>query len=163
MKNKISKAFFIGAAFYTVTTAILLFISIIIDLDKALDPHRFLLILLFSFIASSTHVIAEIRALPSGLSHLIAGAGFIGAAFFCVILPSGSEFTATVIFTAVVSLAYVIVRVIATSRKNHTAASSESVTKPSASNDKKTTVKKSKKMREEEEYQSIFSSGTDKK
>ena len=163
MKNKISRAFFIGAAFYTVTTAILLFISIIIDLNKALDPHRFLLILLFSFIASSTHVIAEIPTLPSGLSHLIAGAGFIGAAFFCVILPSGSEFTATVIFTAIVSVAYIIVRVVTTSRKIHTATPSNIPTKQPSSDNKKANGKKSKKMREEEEYQSIFSSGADKK
>lgn len=145
---------FWGALYYTVITALLIVINLLMRGDSAqvvIDPTQFLLVLLFSYIAAGCSRIAAIDTLPRSLGVLISAVGHIGGFFLCLVLPSNTGFTGSVIITLLFAIAYAIVAVtVALVKKRNGTAPQSNATKKKSPSEKRT-----------QEYKSMF--GGDKK
>lgn len=120
LPQAIKKILFWGAIYYTVITVFLSLICVIMNDEGNVltKPERFLEVFLFSFIAATASVVYYENILPRTLGIAIHFLGYVGGFFFCLVLPSKSEFSSSVVIMCIYTIVYAILSaLIITSRK----------------------------------------------
>ena len=103
LKEAVTKTVYRGALYYTLITAVMSALGILLSEDASVDilrPARFLLVLLFSYIAASVSVLRQSRRFSATASLIIHFLGFTLGFYLCLVLPSNLSFSPSFIIGA---------------------------------------------------------------
>ena len=154
----------VGTSYFTVISAIMYAISLSSP-QQAIEPNRFLLILLLSFIMGLGTAVSRIDGINKILGYCL-HAGIYNAGFAIFLWLSGQDFTkvavGTLIFAAIYTVSTVIVRLLYKafgSKKNVSPIASPAPKKQklASAESKDKQEKKSGKKATKEEYKNLFS------
>ena len=140
----------LGALYFTCISAPLLIISLAVESDKILSPDRFLLILLFSFLAAFGTAVKEHKDVGAGLGYTVHALCYLGGFLGLVLLPAGLKFTGTVIIFVIYLVLYATVCLVRASKKRGSNGAPEKVEKAQK-------PEKPKKQKNTQQYTSLFS------
>lgn len=109
LKEALAKTVYRGALYYTLITAVMSALGILLSEDASVDilrPARFLLVLLFSYIAASVSVLRQSRRFSATASLIIHFLGFTLGFYLCLVLPSNLSFSPSFIIMVIFVILY---------------------------------------------------------
>ncbi len=167
LKEALAKTVYRGALYYTLITAVMSALGILLSEDASVDilrPARFLLVLLFSYIAASVSVLRQSRRFSATASLIIHFLGFTLGFYLCLVLPSGLSFSPSFIIMIIFVILYAAATAFFTRlrkvRENGTNNVTTNISSEKNGSNTKTVPSKvrNKPRKEKEEYISQFGS-----